>query len=375
MTAPLKVLHVSESNQWSGGAAQLLALAAGLKAKGWQCRVVCRPGSGLSTAAAAADLPIFHLPIRQDYDLLSAWKLARFVKSEGIAVLHSHHSRSHGVCLLAKLLLKLSGRRVALVVSRRVSFAVGKNPFSALKYRSRLIDSYVAVAEAVKDVLVKSGVDPARIAVIRSGVDVSRFSPRPPDPAIVRELGLPKDTPVIGKIANAAPWKGQTIFLEAAAILVGKGRKVHFLLAGRDTMGTWIREQVAQFGLAKHVTLAGFRKDVPDILPCLAVSVNAAVGGEGLSGALRESLCMGVPIVASDMAGNRELLFGSDPRFLFPPGDARALAERIEWVMDHGKEVQAAVTVWRKKLDAEFSVEQMVARTAELYLRLLRQSS
>jgi glycosyltransferase involved in cell wall biosynthesis len=210
-----------------------------------------------------------------------------------------------------------------------------------------------------------------RVTVIRSGVDVSRFAPQPPDPAIQAELGLPSGVPVIGKIANAAPWKGQNVFLEAAAILTRKGRKVHFLLAGRDTMGEWVRGQVAALGLAGRVTLAGFRQDIPKLLPCLSVSVNAAVGGEGLSGALRESLCMGVPVVASDMAGNRELLFGADPRFLFKPGDAQALAERLEWALDHEKEAKAFVAQWRQRLDAEFSIEQMVAKTDELYRRLL----
>lgn len=368
-----KVLHVSDSDEWSGGGAQLLGLARGIKDRGWQSLIACRPGSGLSKAAQESGLPVFHSALRQDYDLISAWRLARFIAAEKISVVHSHHSRSHGVCLLAKFFLSLSnqeGVAPVLVVSRRVSFAVGKNPFSLWKYRSGLIDSFIAVADAVKDVLVSCGVDARRVAVIYSGVNVKKFSPRPADPALLKELKIPPGAALIGKIANFSPWKGQAAFLEAAAVLIAKKRPVHFLLAGRDTDGPWVRAEVARLGLENHVTLAGFRSDIPDVLPCLSVSVNAAIKGEGLSGALRESLCMGIPIVASDIAGNRELLSKSGAPFLFPAGQANVLAERIEWVLDHPQEAKAVVEDWRRRVSADFSIEQTIEKTAALYLRL-----
>lgn len=369
---PDKVLHVSESDEWSGGAAQLLALAEGLRAGGWSVRIACRPGSGLAQHAGRASFETFTVALSEDYDLFSAWKLAGLIRRHAIQVVHAHHNRSHAVCLLAKLLLKLTGGPApVLVVSRRVSFPPGRNPFSRWKYQSGLIDRIVAVAEAVKEVLVSSGVDPKRVAVIRSGVELARFSPRPPDEGVRKELGLPDGTPVIGKIANASPWKGQTVLLEAAARLVKKGRRAHFLLAGRDTDAEWVRNEVSRRGLEGKVTLAGFRTDVPEVISCLSVSVNAAVKGEGLSGALRESLAMGIPVVASDIAGNRELLGSGAAPFLFKPGDAEALAQRLEWALDHPSEARASAESWRKKAPAEFSLESTIEKTAALYRSLL----
>ena len=290
-------------------------------------------------------------------------------------MVHAHHNRSHAVCLLAKALLALTGAAPVLVVSRRVSFAPGKNPFSRWKYRSRLIDRIVAVADAVKDVLTRSGVPAGKVSVIRSGVDLGRYAPKAADAALKRALGLSDDRRIIGKIANASPWKGQGVFLEAAALLLQRGRSVHFLLAGRDTTGDWVKGEVARLGLGERVTLAGFRTDVPELLAFLSVSVNAATQGEGLSGALRESLSMGVPVVASDIAGNRELLQGEGGPFLFPPGDAKALADRIDWVLDHPKQAEAAVAAWRGRAQAEFSVAQTVDKTDLLYRELLSSKS
>lgn len=367
----LSVLHVSESDEWSGGAAQLLALAEGLRGRGWRVRIACRSGSGLSEHARGKGFEILTVPLREDYDLLSAWTLARFVYAQGISVLHAHHNRSHAVCLLAKLLLGLLGLKPVLVVSRRVSFPPGKNPFSLWKYRSASIDRIVAVAEGVKEVLTSSGVPAEKVEVIRSGVDLARFSPRARDPGLRRRLGLPEGRAVIGKIANASPWKGQNVLLKAAALLLREGRKVHFLLAGRDTDGDWIKGEVARLGISEHVTLAGFRSDVPELLSCLDISVNAAVQGEGLSGALRESLSMGVPVVASDIAGNRELLGGPGRDWLFTPGDHEALARRLGWALDHQDQARAAARAWRERAREEFSLERMVEKTEALYRRLL----
>lgn len=367
-----KVVHVSESDEWSGGGAQLLALAEGLRSQGWDVRVACRPASGLDRHSSERGLPTFHVAIKEDYDLISAWKLADYFIKESIDVVHAHHNRSHAVCLLAKSLLRLKLKKApVLVVSRRVSFPPGKNPFSMWKYRSRLIDRIVAVADAVKDVLVKSGVSPAKIAVIHSGVDTGRFSPTTPSGKFRRSLGLPEGLPVIGKIANASPWKGQNILLEAAAKVLADGRRAHFLLAGRDTDGEWVRGEVSRLKLEGKVSLLGFRTDVPDILSCLSVSVNAAVQGEGLSGALRESLTMGVPVVASDMAGNRELLKAGVGGYLFKPGDAQALAAKLEWVLDHLDEARSSAHAWRQKALGDFSQDQTIAKTDALYRSLL----
>lgn len=366
-----KVLHVSESNEWSGGAAQLLALAEGLRGRGWDVRIGCRPGSGLAKHSADRKLPRFEVALREDYDILSARKLAQYIAREKIEVVHAHHNRSHAVCLLAQALLTMAGRPVVLVVSRRVSFPPGKNPFSRWKYRSKLIDRIVAVAEGVKDVLVASGVPKEKVEVVRSGVDVERFKKKAPNEKLRKELGLPEDRPLIAKIANASPWKGQNVLIEAAGKLLSRGRKVQFLLAGRDTTGDWVRGEVEKRGLSGAITLAGFRTDVPELLSLVDVSVNAAVQGEGLSGALRESLASGVPVVASDVAGNRELLKSGVGGWLYPPGDSSALADRLEWVLDHMEEARASADEWRKKELSEFSADAMIDKTSALYEKLL----
>lgn len=365
------VLHVSDSDGWTGGTAQMLHLASGLQDRGWKVAFAARRKASWLPKAAELGLAVHPVALRQDYDLLSAARLSALMDQEGLSILHAHHSRSHSICLLAQALRRLLGKPGVLVVSRRVTFPPKGNPLSRWKYTSRLIDHFVAVADAIRDGLVAYGVEPGRVSVIRSGVDLARFSPRPADPRVLQGLGVPPGVPLVGKIANFSAWKGQETFLQAAKLLVEQGRKAHFLLAGRDTDGPEAKELVNRLRLEGCVCLAGFRTDIPDLLPCLGVSVNAASQGEGVSGALRESLAMGVPVVATDVGGNKELFPGEDRRFLVSPGDPAALAERIAWTLDHQDEARALVRDWRNWAAAECSIESHLERTEALYLRLL----
>ena len=81
---------------------------------------------------------------------------------------------------------------------------------------------------------------------------------------------------------------------------------------------------------------------------------------------------MGVPVVASDIAGNRELLGDAGKNALFTPGDSRALAEKLLWFLEHPESARRQAETWRRTAGSEFSAEQTVEKTLELYERLLK---
>ncbi|MFH2202768.1 MAG: glycosyltransferase family 4 protein [Elusimicrobiota bacterium] len=368
------ILHVSEATGWTGGLARLLETSLGLKRKGWDIVIACHPQSDMVAPAERGGLRILPVPVRQDYDVVAAYRIARYIKDNGVPLLHAHHPKAHAVCLLAKLLLGGSGGKAApkLIVSRRVSYRVGWNVFSSWKYRSGLIDRYVAVAEAVKANLAAAGVAGDRVTVIRSGVDMDKFAPRTGDPALRRELGLPAQGRLVVLVGNAAPAKGQSVFLEAASLLRRKLSDVHFLLVGRDTDARWMKEHVERLKLAPAVTLAGYRTDVPEVLALADLSVNAAVAGEALSGALRESLAMEIPVVASDLSGNGELVRDGETGRLCTPGDAGSMAANMQWMLENSREAKDMARKGRLVVRAGFSLEASVDAADALYQGLLR---
>lgn len=367
----MRILHLSEGQGWSGGTAQLVALAKGLRGRGHENLVGCPPGGEHERRLAEEGIAHFAFAPFQDYDLAAAWRLRAVARSFRPEVVHAHHSRAHAVALACQHLLA-PGERSALVVTRRVSFPIRGNPFSAYKYRSPLVDGYIAVAESIRRRLLGGGVPAGRVVTIPSGTDVSAYAPMPPSERVRRELGLKPGTPVVTMIANYSPWKGQTVFLRAAGELLARGVPAVFILAGLATDSRDLSAFASEAGVSMACAfLLGFRTDVKDLLSVTDVSVNAAVDGEGISGALRESLAMGVPVVASDAGGNAELVHDGETGELFPAGDWKALADLIENLLRDREFALREAAAGRALVRDSFSTEHMVAATLRLYGRIL----
>jgi len=367
------VLFISECTGITGGARQFMALAQGLRAKGWDVTIACPSRGETFRAAEDMGLPALDFSPRQDYDVLSAVRLSRLVAGKGIDILHAHHSRAHAVGLIAEHLPK---RAPVFVVTRRVSFPPAGNIFSRLKYRNPRIDAFIAVADSVRRTLIEGGVPPEKVVVIPSGVDLERFSPRPKDAQWTRRLRLPEGVPAAGLVAHHGSWKGQDVFLRAAGVLKKRGARAVYILAGRETDCAEVRDMASAAGLDEDdARFLGFQEDIPGILSVLDVSVSASTSGEGLSGALRESLAMEIPVIASDVGGNRELVEDGRTGILFNPGDADALADALARTFADPARARRTAAAGRADVRLRLGVDRMVESTADLYDSLLRRGT
>ncbi|HRY28794.1 MAG TPA: glycosyltransferase family 4 protein [Elusimicrobiota bacterium] len=364
----MRVLHVTESRSWSGGTVQLWHLCQALARHGHAAALFCPPESELLRHAAGSDVAVTVCPMRQDYDVFAARALAEAIRRFRPDIVHAHHPRAHALALLAGFFVDIP----RLVVSRRVSFRLKKwNFFSQWKYRTSRIRLFVAVSDDIRRVLVAGGVPEERVEVIQSGVDVARFSPRPPDEKLRTELAFPRGTPIVGNLTHFSWWKGQTFFLEAARLVLSSGVPAHFLLVGKDTDGPAARAKVTELGIEKNVTLAGFRTDMPEVLSLLGVSVVSSLAGEGFSGVLRESMSMGIPVVATDVGGNKELVLNEKTGLLVPPGDARSLADAVRRLLTDKTLADSCARAGQESVRSRFSIGKTLERTEKLYERLL----
>lgn len=369
MANKLKILHITESFGWSGGAAQALSLARELRTLGHENIIACPLEGDLGRKAAADGFEVLHFQPRRDYDLRTAFALSRILNERKPDVLHAHHPKAHAMGLIAKYLAK---HKPVFLFTRRVSHPIVTGYFAKLKYTSRLIDGCIAVADSVRGLLLAYGLRPELVRTIYSGTDVARFFPKPPDQGIVQELRVPTGLPVVMLVGNFSEHKGQHVLLKAAKILYSRGVDFILVFAGRGTNSPGLKALFQQEGLplAKGRFL-GLRDDVERLLSAASVSVNAAVKGEALSGSIRESLAMGIPVVASDISGNSEIVKEGETGLLFPPGDAAALAERLRKVLCDSylceKFSRNSVSLVRKG----FTSSIMGVRTLEYYNELL----
>ena len=363
----MSVLHVIESPSWTGAMAQTFELVLGLRERGHRVTLATTRASILWERALEAKVDTVAVETRSELNPVAIARLSHLVWSRRVDVVHAHRAHAHSLGLLTAI---ATGRH--FVVSRRVSFRPKDNLGSRVKYCNGFVTKIIAVSEAVKDVLVDYGVDAGRVEVIYSGSDPLRYRTGIDGNRVREEFGISTDAPLIGKVANFYHgWKGHDTFLAAAASLVRERPELRFLLAGHRTDSDKMSAMVERFGLTGYVVQAGYRTDIPEVISALDISVNTPRAGEGLSGAVRESLAVGRPVVATDVGGNRELVRDGETGLLVPPDDAGALESALARLLDDPEFAAGLASEGARFVRENLTVERMVEETERLYYRIL----
>jgi glycosyltransferase involved in cell wall biosynthesis len=138
--------------------------------------------------------------------------------------------------------------------------------------------------------------------------------------------------PRIGIVGRFVEWKGQHVFLEAARKLVDSGVEARFFLVGaplfgEEEYGARLEKQAAALG--ERVEFTGFQSDIPRVMRGLDVFVHASTTPEPFGQVVIEAMAEGVPVVASDGGGVREIVSDGQDGLLTPMGDADALAAAL----------------------------------------------
>jgi glycosyltransferase involved in cell wall biosynthesis len=198
----------------------------------------------------------------------------------------------------------------------------------------------------------RDGRSPA--VVVPLGIDLGRFS-----------SGTPAlEGTVVGNVARLAEQKGQRTLLEAAPLVLARRPDVRFAIAGEGELRAELEALVAPLG--DRAVLLGARDDVPDLLASFAVFAFPS-RFEGLCVAVIEAQAAGVPVVATPVGGIRETVVDGETGWLVPPGDARALADRILWVLEHPDDARRVAAEAQRRARERYSEQAMVERTLALY--------
>jgi glycosyltransferase involved in cell wall biosynthesis len=358
----VKVLHVEGGSNLYGGARQVLYLLEGLQRRQVRNVLACRPNSAIAQLAGQfADVR----PIRMggDLDLALVRRLYRLIRSERPDLVHLH-SRI-GADVMGGIACRLAG--VPVVHSRRQD-----NPerrwVVALKYR--LHDRVIAISEGIAGVLLAEGLAPAKLRCVRSAVAPAPDQ-RPCDRSwLAREFAVPAQGRVIGVVAQLIPRKGHRVLLDALPSLLPSFPDLYVIFFGKGPEEAALRTTIERLGLTERVRLAGFRTDLPSVLPCLSLLVHPALM-EGLGVSLLQAASAGVPIVASRAGGIPEAVRDGVNGLLVPPGDASALAEAIGRLLGDPGLARAMGEAGRRLMQEEFSVDAMVEGNLRVYRDVL----
>lgn len=362
----MNVLHINEQRGWRGGEQQSSYLIRGLVKRGHFVVISGRPDSEfLRSAHGGAKLTRVAAPFFGEFDLWTAWKLARAVKRYRIDILHAHTSHAHTAACLARILGTPGARPAKVVVSRRVDFPPRSGLINRWKYS--LPDRIVCVSNFIAKVMREYGADASKLAVVHSGTDPSRFEAAPLSRSA---LGVPEGVPLLGNVAALAGHKDHATLLSAVPLLLRELPDLHLVCVGEGELRPQIEARIAALGIGDRVHLLGHRNDVPRILRALDVFVLSSKE-EGFGGAALEGMASGVPVVSTAAGGMSETVMHEKTGLLVPIRNAEALAKAILRIFREPDLAQSLVANGKRLASEDFCVDRMVEGNLAVYHELL----
>jgi len=358
----MRILHLEAGRHLYGGAAQVRYLIDGLSAAHVDNVLLCPPGSALATEPPAGE--IVPLALHGELDLGMLPRLVRAIRAVRPDVVHVHSRR--GADLYGGFAAAVAG--VPAVLTRRVDSA---EPRWLTRLKCRPYSAVVALSRAIEAQLAAAGVADSRLVRIPSAVDTARYRPDPAARArVLAEFGLPGDALVVAVVAQLIERKGHHGFLAVLPELVRAEPRMRVLCFGRGPLEQRLAREIAECGLAQIVTLAGFRRELPQLLPGFDLLVHPAER-EGLGLALLEAAAAGVPVVACAAGGVPDVVEHEVTGALVPVGDGAALRDTVgQLLAAPGQRVRLGVAA-RARAERRFAVPAMVAAHVSLYERVL----
>jgi glycosyltransferase involved in cell wall biosynthesis len=296
-------------------------------------------------------------------------RMAALIRREGIRIVHSTDFNTN---LLGLAAARMTGAKA--IVSRvdlgHLRAGFGRWHRQAEKLTSRFADLVVANADAVREVCIREeGVKPENCLVVRNGIDLERFDAMAAK-GLQAPLPVPDGIPAVAVIGNLWPVKGHRTLVEAVARLPPELHHVRFLCAGEGPERDHLAERIVHLGLRDRVFLLGHRLDVPAILTRVSAACLCS-NAEGLSNALMEAMAARLPVVATRVGGNPELVRDGDNGLLVPAGDVGALAAALRTLLSAPAEAREMGLRGRRRVESDLSMERMAQGHGALYRRAL----
>jgi len=357
----MRILHLDEQPGWRGGEQQASWLMQGLAAAGHQVWLAARPGSAF-LGHDHGGIPVQRIPLalRGEFDLPSAWHLARLARESRIDIVHAHTSHAHSIALLSRVFWP----HPKVVVHRRVSFPPRGGPLNRWKYRAP--DRIVCVSAGVRDVLLAFGLPEQRLALVHSAVDLARLDVAPlPRTA----LGVPEGVPFLLSAGALVGHKDHATLLDAFAQVRNAHPHARLAIAGEGPLRAQLEARAQALGVAQSVQLLGQRHDVPALIRAADVYVSSS-WSEGLGTSVLEALGAGTPVVATEAGGVGEMVLPGQTGRLVPSREPAALAGAVLACLAEPEISQRLAAAGQDWVRARFGVERMVAGNLEVYRSL-----
>ena len=368
----LGIVHVVDSLEYGGLERVVTDLAIEQKARGHDVRVfsILRTG-GFIDALEEAGIPVTVGAKRRTMDLGVVRRLRELVLADGVHVVHAHNFVPNYYAAAATL---FAARRPVLVnTCHNMGSRLAGRKLRWLYRGSLAATARIAlVGEMVRDQLVGARIVPAgRATTVFNGIPVAKFEPDAARRARVREaLGIAPDTVLLGCVGRLVALKNHRFLIEQMPALSRDCPDLALAVVGGGPLEDELRARVAELGLGGRVRILGARTDTDGLLSAMDVFVLPSET-EGISIALLEACAAGLPVVATAVGGNPEIVDDGVTGRLYAAGDAGSLGRILRELAGDAGERQRLGRAAQAWVAEHGSVAAMQCRYQALYLEAM----
>jgi len=319
-----------------GGLEKCVDLVNSLDQAEFRSSICCLRRSGDSARKLRrADVKIFEMCKRNGHDLTLPFRLAKLLKENNIDIIHS---ANWGTYLESIAGARLAGMSAHVHMEQGMEFGE-YNETDTIKRKLRIhsqrlfspsVNKIVAVSEEIRGRFIdRIGIIPEKIVTIPNGVDTEFFKPEKKTRKCKRsELGLGETTIIMGSVGRLSRVKNYTILLEAFERVLQDRSDIHLLMVGDGPERRELEHKASSLDLLSHVTFLGQRNDTKDILNVMDIFILPSIF-EGLSVSVLEAMSVGLPVIASNVGGNPEIIQHRKTGFLFESSNVNDLVSLI----------------------------------------------
>jgi len=335
--------------------------------------ILCLTDAGEYAALLnAPDCQVVELRKKSGNDWRLPWRIAEAARRHRVDIIHA---RGWPALVESAIGARLAG------ISKTVYTFHGKtiDDLNGISLKRRwmqkaVIRSYQKVItlnrQMRSDLAAESSIGESRIGIINNGVDIEKFRPRCDRAALRRDFGLPSDKLIIGNVARLDPVKNHEVILRALRRLLDQQLDIFFLLVGDGPNRAVLEREIDRLGVGSQVRLFGHTSAIPELLNCMDVYVQSSFY-EGFSNTVLEAMACGVPVVATDVGGTKDVF--EDCAF-FEPVDDQSLAALIARLAKDAAYRSDLGTKARRRAVSQFPIQAMVTSYEAVYLQLAARS-
>jgi glycosyltransferase involved in cell wall biosynthesis len=338
------------------------------RAPAWvESSVLCLDEPGPWAAALEElDVPVTALHRRSGFRPELGARIARWASAHRVDVLHCHQYTPFVYGALAKL-LRPSMRLVFTEHGRLADAPPSPRRRWANAFLGRIPGRFFAVSDELRRFLEVEGFPPGRLEVLPNGIDLGPV-PSAATRARAREaLGAGADELLVGSAARLDPVKGLGTLIAAFARVKEEHPSARLVILGEGPERAALEREIVAQDLEDAVRLAGHRPDVRDLLPAFDLYVNSSTY-EGVSLTILEAMAAALPVVATAVGGNGEVVEDGVTGVLVPSRDALRLAARMSALLDDPVRRRTLGDAGRSRAEQRFAFHRMLSMYLAAYL-------